>query len=726
MNHVFLHHRLGHSLSSARPDFQLYTYLWKKHVITDAIYRDIKGNSEDRSDLAPLSSANDNSAVVDWLLMQVTREDIVEHFRTVHGRTVAVAESAPSGSFTTISTRSDQESRTRRSSMTTIPDDPAAEVDDRQSAQPSVVSEGDKKDGRNPLNVPTVPEPPSSHGNLSLSPVLSAETPKHDAPGYAIDKSTIQPLQHAQGIIDHSEDANTAKANPKILIPEGGLTGEVAANSLDANQRSEPTRVDKVPEKRDGDIGATEQRRQVAFVAEDRKGRGHKFTTKKTLRTERKAPYKRTGRDRHRMSWLTFSRKERTSAMQSRRKSPRIPKAVSSNSVPICENSASHPTEIGTSSPQGTKKNLTDEYSLSKEFDPTFSIPRIPNPLPDEQEDYILDELAIPSDRGDFSITRALCKQSIPRILVVPKLKQYVTRLKSFGSSCASVLANAAFPEIPVAAGKRRIRWTCSCGSRLYDDFVELRPGAAKELEAALDAPSQQRTSGQPSASSNQSLSMQPLGTDASASSTSAPTGLSVPANTASYNPRPLDGRPNSTTITCDPESKWLLVCAQAWQRPTSLMHLSSEVSDTSRDLVDVRKVPDMPPESRKEEYLYQTCDLLPPIGENLMTHLFHHPHEANEKAITFIRSPKKRKQRLVVCPQMGTSLGWGIHLVEGWAWTKIWLLSLTLMLLSSLVFAISWSVLKHDLQGAFGVAAYFVALVALGIGTVQAYINQS
>lgn len=133
-----------------------------------------------------------------------------------------------------------------------------------------------------------------------------------------------------------------------------------------------------------------------------------------------------------------------------------------------------------------------------------------------------------------------------------------------------------------------------------------------------------------------------------------------------------------------------------------------------------------MPPESRKEEYVYQSCDLIPPIGENLMTHLFHHPHEANEKAITFIRSPKKRKQRLAVCAQMGTNLGWGIHLVEGWAWTRILLLSLALLLLGSLVFAISWSVLKHDLQGAFGVAAYLVALVALSIGTVQAYINQS
>lgn len=49
MNHVSVHHQLGHSLSCARPDFRLYTYLWNHRVITDAVYRDIKGNSEDRS-----------------------------------------------------------------------------------------------------------------------------------------------------------------------------------------------------------------------------------------------------------------------------------------------------------------------------------------------------------------------------------------------------------------------------------------------------------------------------------------------------------------------------------------------------------------------------------------------------------------------------------------------------------------------------------------------------
>ncbi|KAL8799670.1 MAG: hypothetical protein Q9182_005709 [Xanthomendoza sp. 2 TL-2023] len=70
MNHVFLqHHRIGHSLSCARPDFKLYTYLWNHHVITDSVYRDIKSNSEDRSRHVaayptPPVSPNERSAAV--------------------------------------------------------------------------------------------------------------------------------------------------------------------------------------------------------------------------------------------------------------------------------------------------------------------------------------------------------------------------------------------------------------------------------------------------------------------------------------------------------------------------------------------------------------------------------------------------------------------------------------------------------------------------------------
>ena len=36
--------------------------------------------------------------------------------------------------------------------------------------------------------------------------------------------------------------------------------------------------------------------------------------------------------------------------------------------------------------------------------------------------------------------------------------------------------------------GKKRIRWTCDCGKTLWDDFEELRPGAAEELRRSLNS----------------------------------------------------------------------------------------------------------------------------------------------------------------------------------------------------------------------------------------------
>lgn len=66
MIHVSLHHRLGHRLAYARPDFELFTYMWRNRLISTADYRDLKGNSEDRSRAAtahpaPFVSPNERS-----------------------------------------------------------------------------------------------------------------------------------------------------------------------------------------------------------------------------------------------------------------------------------------------------------------------------------------------------------------------------------------------------------------------------------------------------------------------------------------------------------------------------------------------------------------------------------------------------------------------------------------------------------------------------------------
>ncbi|KAL9630172.1 MAG: hypothetical protein Q9204_004856 [Flavoplaca sp. TL-2023a] len=306
-----------------------------------------------------------------------------------------------------------------------------------------------------------------------------------------------------------------------------------------------------------------------------------------------------------------------------------------------------------------------------------------------------------------------------------------------------------------------------NCGQRLFDDFIETRPGAAEELRAALHTVDQQRPTSQYPVASSQSYprttTMSGSPNPNSAIPRAGVIDYAIIPPTSIYDPQRGSGTLSSSTWVNTPESKWLLICTQAWRRPTSLLHLDlcSTTSDKQlftdlrqtylelrkvwwqklslkvihsirfvqfelhpNDLVDVRKVPDMPPESRKDEYLYQPCDLIPPIGENLMTHLFHHPHEANDRAITIKRSPKKRKQRLAVCPHMGTNIGWGIHLVEGWAMTKLWLLALVISSLGGMVFAVTWSVIKHDIQAAFAVAAHFVALSGLGVGTAQAYLN--
>lgn len=137
---------------------------------------------------------------------------------------------------------------------------------------------------------------------------------------------------------------------------------------------------------------------------------------------------------------------------------------------------------------------------------------------------------------------------------------------------------------------------------------------------------------------------------------------------------------------------------------------------------VDIRKLPDMPPENKKEDYVYQSCDVMPPIGEHLMAHLFHHPDEANELGITFLRAPKKRRQKLSVSSQEGISTGWGLHFVESWAMLQIWILVLCVFGIGSLTFGVCWAVLKHDIQGAFGVAAWMTTLVGITCGVLQAF----
>ena len=59
----------------------------------------------------------------------------------------------------------------------------------------------------------------------------------------------------------------------------------------------------------------------------------------------------------------------------------------------------------------------------------------------------------------------------------------FVTTLTSTLQELPSLLPH----EIPIPPDHTRVRWDCSCGTSLHDDFIELVPGAAHRLEAYLN-----------------------------------------------------------------------------------------------------------------------------------------------------------------------------------------------------------------------------------------------
>lgn len=114
------------------------------------------------------------------------------------------------------------------------------------------------------------------------------------------------------------------------------------------------------------------------------------------------------------------------------------------------------------------------------------------------------------------------------------------------------------------------------CGQSLYDDFEELRPGAARDLEIALNQPSQQNP-GVERPNRSQHDTAQPLD---EASSDNFVVSSGQAASTGRSRPGPAqESIPNQSIINIsgtlpEQENKWLLVCASERKRPIRLSHL--------------------------------------------------------------------------------------------------------------------------------------------------------
>ncbi|KAI7159319.1 6-phosphogluconate dehydrogenase C-terminal domain-like protein [Hortaea werneckii] len=286
-------------------------------------------------------------------------------------------------------------------------------------------------------------------------------------------------------------------------------------------------------------------------------------------------------------------------------------------------------------------------------------------------------------------------------------------------------------PPQPVAQDRARVKWTCSCGEELFDDFVELRPGAARELEAYLNRP-RTYTGGSPTS---------PSSSQGSRSFTGSSVGGVPSANTSwsSYGfqntspggedklkvPGASTGSSFGLPFFNQPEPPWLLTCANEERSVPKLAHLDMAPHNIRSDkdlamalrnhyfeinnkwwralklrglatidfvqfevhqnrFADIRKSPDMPLPG--QDYAFEPGDLMPPVGSKYLLHLFRHPQDYDGEMITYLRIPKKTGR---------------------------------LGLVGSLVFGAVWASKKQDVQGAFGVAAWVCTLAGLALATV-------
>jgi hypothetical protein len=81
----------------------------------------------------------------------------------------------------------------------------------------------------------------------------------------------------------------------------------------------------------------------------------------------------------------------------------------------------------------------------------------------------------------------------------------------------------------------------------------------------------------------------------------------------------------------------------------------------------------------------------------------------------TLAQLPKRIRGELQAPPDAQV-IGWGLHIQEGWHWPTLYCCFLV-MCSFSLLFGITWSVKKNDIQGAYAVSGYVITLGTMFIG---------
>ncbi|KAI0183816.1 hypothetical protein EV127DRAFT_254931 [Xylaria flabelliformis] len=321
------------------------------------------------------------------------------------------------------------------------------------------------------------------------------------------------------------------------------------------------------------------------------------------------------------------------------------------------------------------------------------------------------------------------------------KLSRLAVILRTFTSSVAQAVC-----QTPIPTGKRRLNWTCVCGYRVIDDYESKCEGAIEAFKGRLQQynrvtqPVQgylrkgaiptaiqwirnflatAKSPGLPSYRRGDDSLLTQLGSCVSSAGT----------NQANHN----------FVLLCVPYLRWGLrlhnseVCkinsdqqffkllqqcyfAQRHGPARKLLRIFTKVRALQfvkfevfrNKLVDVRACPSLPTASNDYTYDPMPPDVIPPIGPNLLMHLFENPDHADVTLFLYKRFPKKMRAQLEACPTKGSSIGWGVEFVEGVNWYAVFMSGL-LGFVFCLLFAVAWSAAKGDVQGGFGIASFLL-----------------
>jgi hypothetical protein len=105
------------------------------------------------------------------------------------------------------------------------------------------------------------------------------------------------------------------------------------------------------------------------------------------------------------------------------------------------------------------------------------------------------------------------------------------------------------------------------------------------------------------------------------------------------------------------------------------------------------------------------------------MVHVFKHPEFGSEATLCLERFPKKVREQL--CWKNGEEVvGWGIYFSERIHIPMVLTTMFLFMIFSSLIFGLCWSLLQHDVSGAFTIAAWITSVGALGLSVWTAWLT--